>query len=248
LRAGRGAVAAAVPATLLAIDTATEVCSVAIARGARVAERTEAVGQNHSERILPMVQAMLRESRLQLDDCDAIAFGSGPGAFTGLRIACGVAQGLAFGAGRPVVAVGNLAALALAASKAHGDARTILAAIDARMREVYWALYAIDADAVTEVAAPVLAPAGELAEICRGHAPDLVAGNALRAFPEVAAQLDCALAPAACASAASIAWLAVQKFAEGAAVPAEQAAPLYVRDRVALTIDQRRAVASAGPR
>lgn len=236
------------PATLLVIDTATEVCSVAIARGERVDERAEAVGQRHSERVLPMVQALLRESSLQLDDCDAIAFGSGPGAFTGLRIACGIAQGLAFGAGRPVVAVGNLAALALAASEAHPGARTILAAIDARMREVYWALYAIDAGVVTEVSAPVLASAGELAEICRGHAPDLAAGNALRAFPEVAAQLACALAPQACASAASIARLAVKKFAEGGAVPAELAAPLYVRDRVALTIDERRAKAGAGPR
>ena len=236
------------PATLLAIDTATEVCSVAIARDARLAERAEAVGQKHSERILPMVQAMLRESSLQLGECDAIAFGSGPGAFTGLRIACGVAQGLAFGAGRPVVAVGNLAALALAASQAHRGARTILAAIDARMRQVYWALYAIEGDAVTEVSAPVLASAGELAEICRGHAPDLVAGNALRAFPELAAQLACALAPAACASAASIARLAVKKLADGGAVPAELAAPLYVRDRVALTIDERRSMANAGPR
>ncbi len=233
---------------MLAIDTATETCSVAVLRGDRLAESAEVVGQKHSERILPMVQALLRESGLQLGDCDAIAFGSGPGAFTGLRIACAIAQGLAYGVGRPVVAIGNLAALALSAGEASPGARTILAAIDARMGEAYWALYSIDAGVVTEVSAPALAAAGELAGICRRHAPDLVAGNALRAFPQVAAQLTFELAPDAGAGAASIARLAMRRFAEGGAVPAEQAAPLYVRDRVALTIDERRAVASAGSR
>ena len=236
------------PPTLLAIDTATDICSVALARGERVTEHKEAVGQKHSERILPMVRELLRESALQLGDCDAIAFGSGPGAFTGLRIACGIVQGLAFGAGRPVVAVGNLAGLALAASETSPGARTILVAIDARMQEAYWALYTIDADSLTEVSAPALASAAELIEICRRHAPDLVAGNAMRSFPEAATRLACVVAPDACASAGSIARLAVKKFAGGGAVAAELAAPVYVRNRVALTIDERRAVASAGQR
>jgi tRNA threonylcarbamoyladenosine biosynthesis protein TsaB len=248
MRAGRGATAAAVPPILLAIDTATDVCSVALARGERVSERAEGVGQRHSERILPMVQSLLNEAGLQLRDCDAVAFGAGPGAFTGLRIASGIVQGLAFGAGRPVVAVGNLEALALAASEAAPGARRILAAIDARMQEVYWAVYSIDDGSVAEVSAPALAPASELAAICHRHAPDLVAGNALRSFPEVAAELACALAPAACASAGSIARLAMKKFAHGGAVPAELAAPVYVRDRVALTIEERRAVATAASR
>lgn len=232
------------PPALLAIDTATDTCSVALARGDRVSERTEAVGQKHSERILPMVEALLREAEMPLRDCAAIAFGSGPGAFTGLRIACGVAQGLAFGAGLPVVAVGNLEALALAASARTPAARRILAAIDARMQEAYWAVYAIDGAGLEEVSAPALASATELAEICRRHAPDLVAGNALQSFPEVAAALACALAPDARASAATIATLAARKFAAGGAVPAERAAPVYVRDRVALTVDERRALAA----
>jgi len=233
-----------VPPTLLAIDTATEVCSVALARGDHVSERAEAVGQKHSERILPMVQALLGEAQLQLGDCDAIAFGAGPGAFTGLRIACGVAQGLAFGAGRPVVAVGNLEALALAASERAPEARHILAAIDARMQEAYWALYAIDGDRLVEQCPPALASAAELAEACRRHAPQLVAGNALKCFAEVATGLACECAPDARAGAASIARLAMRKLADGGALPAELAAPLYVRDRVALTIDERRAVAA----
>jgi tRNA threonylcarbamoyladenosine biosynthesis protein TsaB len=243
-RAGRGEIAAAMTPTLLAFDTATDVCSVALAHGGRVAERSETVGQRHSERILPMVQALLREADLQLPDCDAVAFGAGPGAFTGLRIACGVAQGLAFGAGRPVVAVGNLEALALAAADAWPGVRRVLAAVDARMQEAYWALFAIDAGFPSPMSAPALASSGELAEICRREAPDLVAGNALRAFPELDAGLACARAADVCASAASIARLAVRKFADGGAVQAELAAPVYVRDRVALTVEERRAAAA----
>jgi tRNA threonylcarbamoyladenosine biosynthesis protein TsaB len=244
-RAGPGATASAVPPTLLAIDTATEACSVALARGGQVDERLEEVGQRHSERLLPMLQQLLADAGLQLGDLDAIAFGAGPGAFTGLRIACGVAQGLAFGAGRPVVAVGNLEALALVASESAPAARTVLTAIDARMQEVYWAAYEIDAGRLVEVAAPALAGAGELVRICRRLAPDLVAGNALQRFPEVAASLAGATAPLACAGAGAVARIAARRLAAGGAVPAELAAPLYVRDRVALTIEERRAAAVA---
>lgn len=236
------------PPTLLAIDTATEVCSVALAHGDRIIERAETVGQKHSERILPMVDALLREADLALSDCDAIAFGAGPGAFTGLRIACGVAQGLAFGAGKPVVAIGNLAALALAARSASRGAHRVLAAIDARMQEAYWAVYSVDGDALIEVEAPALVAAADLAELFRRRAPDLVAGNALRSFPLAAEGLRCATAPEARASAASIAVLASTEFARGRAVAAELAAPIYVRDRIALTIDERRAAAALAGR
>lgn len=233
------------PDLVLAIDTATEICSVALADGDDVVERSEAVGQAHSERILPMVDALLRERGRRLADCDAIAFGAGPGAFTGLRIACGVAQGLAFGARKPVVPVGNLAALALVAAEAVPNARRILAAIDARMHEVYWAVYEHEDGALQERAAPSLAAADDLPALCRGQAPDLVAGNALAAFPSLAARLDVALAAQACASAAAIARLAIRALDSGGAVAPAQAAPLYVRDRVALTVEERRAAAPA---
>ena len=232
------------PATILAVDTATERCSVALARGERLDELAEAVGQKHSERVLPMVRALLKEHRLRLDECDAIAFGAGPGAFTGLRIACGIAQGLAYGVGKRVIPVGNLQALAFAASRKAPTVRRILAAIDARMQEIYWAVYSIDAGTATEVAAPSLASAGDLPELSRRHAVDLVAGNALHAFAELAAELGCATAPEACASAASIATLALADFAAGRTLPPAQAAPIYVRDRVALTIEERRAAAA----
>ncbi len=230
-------------ATLLAVDTATEQCSVALAIGERIDERVEPVGQRHSERVLPMVQTLLRDHHLDLADCDAVAFGAGPGAFTGLRIACGIAQGLAFGAGKPVVAVGNLDALAMAASRAAPRAERVLAAIDARMQEIYWAVFSIGPGGPVEIAAPALAPASDLAAICRVHAVDLVAGNALLAFPALAAAVGCATAPDARAGAGTIARLARGRLAAGRAVPAALAAPLYVRDRVALTIDERRAAA-----
>jgi tRNA threonylcarbamoyladenosine biosynthesis protein TsaB len=232
-----------VPPTLLAIDTATAVCSVALAIGDRILERAEAVGQKHSERILPMTHELLQSAGLRLRDCDAIAFGAGPGAFTGLRIACGVAQGLSLGADRPVVAIGNLAALALAASQAAPGASRILAAIDARMHQVYWARYLVEGGALTEISAPALAGCEELAELCRRYAPDVVAGNAVLAFPQPTPRLGCAIAPDVCGSARSIASLAVAAFAAGGAVPAAMAAPIYVRDHVALTIEERRAAA-----
>ncbi len=231
------------PTTLLAVDTATEVCSVALALDDQLYECSEAVGQKHSERVLPMVQQLLQSRQRRLADCDAIAFGAGPGAFTGLRIACGIAQGLAYGAGKPVVAVGNLEALAAAAGRAHPQARRIFAAIDARMQEIYWAVYAVDGETLEEVVAPSLAAAGDLPGLRRRHAADLVAGGALAAFPQVAAVLDCATAPHARASAASIAMLARTKYASGRTLAAALAAPIYVRDQVALTIDARRAMA-----
>jgi tRNA threonylcarbamoyladenosine biosynthesis protein TsaB len=232
-----------VPPTLLAIDTATEVCSVALASDGRISEAVETVGQKHSERVLPMLRQLLQAGGRTLADCDAIAFGAGPGAFTGLRVACGIAQGLAFGAARPVIPVGNLAALAWVAGNSASAGRRILVAIDARMQEVYWALYRVDGPAPEEICPPALAASGELESICRGLRPDLVAGNALLALPGLAARLDCPAAPDARASAAAIAAIGCARHGQGAVLPPEQAAPLYVRDRVALTIEERRSAA-----
>lgn len=232
------------PATILAIDTATEICSVALAIDGQLLESSERVDQRHSERVLPMIEALLGQRNLRLADCDAIAFGAGPGAFTGLRIACGIAQGLACGAAKPVVAVSNLAALARAAAGERGAA-CVLTAIDARMQEMYWAVYAVDEGAVAERAAPSLAKPEALADLCRQHRPDLIAGNALRAFPSTAAALGAfAVAPDARAGAAHIALLAAAEFAAGRAVAAAEAAPIYVRDRVALTITERQSRAA----
>lgn len=229
------------PTTLLAVDTATDRCSVALAFDDVVDEQVETVGHRHSERILPMVRALLDAHRLRLADCDAVAFGAGPGAFTGLRIACGIAQGLAYGIGRPVIPVGNLAALALAASREHPLARRILTAIDARMEEIYWAAFAIESRLPRQLSAPALSPAAELPELVQHWGPDLIAGNAVSMGQRSDAGWPCATAPQACPGAGAIAALGRVALASGQAVPAALAAPVYVRDRVALTIDERRA-------
>lgn len=229
--------------TILALDTATSVCSVALLIGDRLIERSESVGQKHSERVLPLVDAALAEAGLPLAAVDAFAFGAGPGSFTGLRIACGIVQGLAYVGGRPVVPVGNLRALAANAFEP-GDS-ALLAAIDARMHEAYCGVYRNDAD-VTELRAPALERPESLTGIAREWRVSVVAGEALTAFPGVwAVDATVRRVPLARASAGAIAQLARSDLARGRAVRAAEASPLYVRDRVALTIDERRAKATA---
>lgn len=223
--------------TILAIDTATEFCSVALLHGGQVAERTEAVGQSHSTVLLPWIENLLREHGVRLNECDAIAFGAGPGAFTGLRIACGVAQGLAWGADRRVVPVGNLAALAWVAAR--GARRRVACAIDARMQEAYWAVYDVDTLGVTELCPPALSAAADLQAAVAVWQPDCIAGNAPQAFAAVW-QPSGAVLPEARATAADIAALAVLDVHAGRTVAPADARPLYVRDRVALSIDERR--------
>jgi tRNA threonylcarbamoyladenosine biosynthesis protein TsaB len=222
---------------IVAIDTATEVCSVALLRDGETSLDCEVVGQRHSARALPMVDALLAARGCRLADVDAIAFGAGPGSFTGLRIACGLAQGLGWGADRPVIAVGNLAALAARVFAQHAGVQRVLCAIDARMQQAYAAVYA-RAAVPQEVVAPRLAAAAELSALAAGA--DAVAGNALSAFPaaweDVAAPLRLATERA---DAGDIVRLAAQPALLASAVTAAEAAPLYVRDRVALTIDER---------
>ncbi len=223
---------------ILAFDASTEVCAVALGDGTRWAERTEHAGQRHSELLLPMIRALLAEARLALADLDGIAFGAGPGSFTGLRIACGVAQGLAFGANLPVVGVATLEAMAETARATHGWTR-VVAALDARMQEVYLAAYERDGECwrvhfepcvVKPNAAPL--PAGRWSG----------AGNGFAAYPALRECLAGALS--ACderifPTAVAIGNLALPRFAAGEGVAARDAAPLYVRHRVALTTAER---------
>ena len=147
----------------LALETSTEWCSVAVGDGITLARPTSTPGQTHSERLLPMVDAALAEAGWTLRQLDGIAFGAGPGSFTGIRIGCGVAQGLAFGADLPVVPVPTLAAIAQEVFRARGWNR-VIACLDARMREVYLAGYVRTADHVARsCAACGRAPAGRRA-------------------------------------------------------------------------------------
>jgi tRNA threonylcarbamoyladenosine biosynthesis protein TsaB len=225
-------------AVILAIDTATELCSVALLHGERLVERTESVGQRHSERTLPLVDAVLAEAGARLADVELFAFGAGPGSFTGLRIACGVVQGLAYGCGRPALGVGNLRALAAIAFGEQPRAATALAAIDARMNETYCAVYRNDAE-VSELRAAALEAPPALTDLA--NSVDLVVGDALVAFPAAfPAALPAARLPAVRAGAGTIARLARVDAALGRAVRPADAMPQYVRDRVALTVDERR--------
>lgn len=228
--------------TILAIDTAADVCSVALARAGSITECVETVGHRHSERLLPLVEALLQEAAIELRDCDALAFGAGPGAFTGLRIACGVVQGLAYGAGKPVVAVGNLEALAQAAFDRLPQATRVLCANDARMREAYVAVYERGGDGPSEASAPALVAAADLGALVERWGPDAVVGDAPTAFAaELATLVPTARLVALRATAASIAVCAVRCWHGGRCTAPALAAPLYVRDHVALTIDERRA-------
>jgi len=227
---------------ILAIDTSTEWCSVAVGDGRAWCESDEHVVHAHSERVLPMVDAALAATGWTLDGLDGLAFGAGPGSFTGIRIGCGVVQGLAFATGLPVVAVASLAAIAHEAWRTRAWSR-VVAGIDARMREVYLAAYRRDDGLWREAVAPAVVPPSRAAEICvvdggawRG------AGNGFAAYPELAGRLgldeaDADLRPRARA----IGELALPRLAAGEGVAAESALPLYVRHRVALTAAEREA-------
>jgi tRNA threonylcarbamoyladenosine biosynthesis protein TsaB len=220
---------------VLAFDTSTEWCSVAVGDGARWHARDEHAGQSHSERLLPMVRAVLAEAGWGLSDLDGIAFGAGPGSFTGVRIGCGVAQGLALGSDLLVVPVPTLAAIAAASGRAR-----VLACLDARMREVYVAAYVQRHGAWTEMAAPaVMAPA---AVTLPGAGGWFGAGGGYATYPDLGPRLalvavDSSIRP----SAAAIGGLALPRLVAGGGVPAADVLPLYVRHRVALTAAERAA-------
>lgn len=226
---------------ILALDASTDVCAAALGDGERWGERAAVAGQRHSELLLPMVQALLTEARLELAELDGIAFGAGPGSFTGLRIACGVAQGLALGAKLPVLGVATLEAMAEAARMRTGSQR-VIAALDARMGEVYYAAYEHAATGwLTRVAPSVVNP-GDAAPPAGGDW--LGAGNGFRVYPALRERLagalvlcDAAILPTAVA----IGNLALPRFAAGEGIAAREAAPLYVRHRVALTSAERAA-------
>jgi tRNA threonylcarbamoyladenosine biosynthesis protein TsaB len=231
---------------LLAIDTATEVCSVALVHGANRALRREHVGQSHSQHVLGMVDAVLTETGIELGQCSAVAFGAGPGSFTGLRIACGVAQGLAWGVGRRVVPVGNLEALAEAARRQQPALDHVAVAIDARMHEAYWAVYRWRDGRWQAEVPPSLAPAAELAALLRARGAPVLCGNALEAFSQHLSEVPVQQRRhGLTADAGVIADLAVRAVARGETLPPEAALPLYVRDKVALTVAERAAARAA---
>jgi tRNA threonylcarbamoyladenosine biosynthesis protein TsaB len=232
-------------AIILAIETSSELASCALLTndGAVLARESSGV-RTHSQSVLPMVQELLREAGVRLADCDAVAFGAGPGSFTGVRTACGVAQGLAFGAGLPVLPMITLEAMA-EACRARTGASEVLAVLDARMNEVYWAQYRHAGGAWTTVSAPALcAPEALAPQAVDGLA---ACGNGFAAYAEAFAGKDFAAGAHAdiLPHARELAVLAGPALARGAAVAAEAAQPLYLRNKVAYTSAERQVINQA---
>ena len=221
---------------LLAFDTSTEYLSLAIQRGPALFEYNVLAGQTHSQIILPQIQTLLTQAGLQLQDLDGLAFGAGPGSFTGVRIAAGVAQGLGFGANLAVVGVCTLMALAEASG-----ATKVIACLDARMGEVYHAVYVKETTGWQAIIAPGL------------YKPDAVpalagddwvgVGSGWQTYGEVLAEVYrgqvLSTQPTLLPMASAVLALAQPSFVAGAAKSAEHAMPIYIRNRVALKTAER---------
>ncbi len=221
---------------ILALETSTEYCSVALWQDGKMTSRCELVGQRHSELLIEFLDSLLREAGVKIAQLDGIAFGMGPGSFTGVRIACGVAQGLALGADLPVVGVCTLQALAQAAG--HDK---VIAALDARMGEIYHAAYEKRAGEWVVVCAPNLCLA-QHAPLIQGSgwfgvgSGFVMHGVALN--ERYAGQLAGSDAEAV-PQASAIAQFSAPLFAAGQGMDAAQAMPLYLRDKVALKTSER---------
>ena len=229
---------------LLALDTATQACSVALRLGETELTRYEEPGRGHAEMILPMVDAVLREAGIALRDLDALAVGRGPGTFTGVRIAISVAQGLAFGAGLKVIPVSDLAALAQrGVPPLQIDICTIVACMDARMGDVYWAVYEVGADGLVAPALPErLSRPDEVEAAGSGW---IAMGTGWAAYPQLLERLTGAgrapqvVVATALPRAQEILRLAERDWRLGRALLPEQALPVYLRDKVTHDLSQK---------
>lgn len=220
---------------ILSLETSTEFGSCALFDDGRMLERDCPLGRSHSETLLPLVRELMLEAGVTFSQLDAIAFGAGPGAFTGLRVACGVAQGLAVASDLPLIPVTSLETMAVTAGSTH-----VLALLDARMGEVYAATYRVDGEVAAlqgeiRVSSPgeVLLPEGDGWMAC---------GNALTAYPvllERIVAVNRVFRPEILPTAAMVARIAAHRFGRGAGIDPAMAAPLYIRDKVAKTVAER---------
>lgn len=219
---------------LLAIETCTERCSVALAVDEHIHELHTDAPRTHSERLLPMIEQLLKDAGLAAADLSALAFSRGPGSFTGVRLGTSVVQGLAYGLQIPVAPVSTLAALALAAYYQCRETR-ILTALDARIDEIYWAGYQIDPEqlAITRLEEAVAGP--ESVAMPSDHQQWIGAGPGWRVY---GARLQTRIQPReilpdCLPSAREVAILGLAHMAAGRTCAAREALPIYLRDRVA---------------
>jgi tRNA threonylcarbamoyladenosine biosynthesis protein TsaB len=219
---------------LLAIETSTEMASIALLNERSVFFRELAGVQTHSQGVLPAIQEILIEACITLDQCDAIAFGCGPGAFTGVRTACGVVQGLAFGADLPVLPVVSLFAMAQAACDQGAEA-DFVCVLDARMGEVYWAHYRFQNERWMQITEPALSTAGQVLMYAAPLGVTLVLGKDAMSNTVVASNKIIYRMP----HAEHVARLAMLDFSMGKQLHVDQAQPLYLRNKIALTTKER---------
>jgi tRNA threonylcarbamoyladenosine biosynthesis protein TsaB len=224
---------------LLAIETATEACSVALLHGETLIDRSELAPRRHAELVLPMAEELLAEAGITRRQLDGIAMGRGPGAFTGVRLAVSVAQGLALALDSPVLPVSSLAALAMQAPR---DGTAVLAAIDARRGEIYAGTFRLDAEGLAEplglehvlAAADLILPTADAWNVLGSGWGAY--GEAIRArLPSTPRWADGSRFP----QARDVARLARPRFEAGEVLPPEQALPVYLRDKVALTLEEQ---------
>ncbi len=221
---------------LIALETSTEYCSLAVARGARVYAQHFHAGQRHSELALPALRELLRQAALEMQSIDGVAYGAGPGSFTGLRIACGLAQGLALARDLPVAGIGTLLALA-----ENCGADKVVACLDARMGEVYHAAYRRSGGNWIETHAPGLYRPDAVPQVEGGDWAGCGSGFRVHAaalaqrYGSVISRTDADAVP----NATAMLRLATRVFAAGRGVDAAAAVPHYVRDKVALKASER---------
>jgi len=220
--------------TILAIETSTELASAALLVDDQIYVRELSGVQTHSQGILPALQSLLSEAGIALSDCDVLAYGCGPGAFTGIRTACGIVQGLAYGAELNVVPVVSLQAMALAAF-AEVKAENFICVLDARMSEVYWAQYRFAGGVCVEVSAPVLAKIEDITPSADLDSPYFVLGNGVVLPSQFIQFPSIPMMP----HAKQVAELGKLGLASGQDVSPELAQPLYLRNKIALTTAER---------
>lgn len=229
--------------TIIAIDTSSDLASVALLREEKLRALSSEGFTTHSLSTLPMLQQLLKEEGIEIRDVDAIAFGCGPGSFTGLRTACGIAQGLSFGASIPVIPVVTLEAMAEACRLKYGT-DTVLALLDARMHEVYWGEYRYENGRWKTVVEPSLSAAADVMPV--GN--PVFCGNGLTAYADDLTPLvkDSLQFPDIIPHAQAIAALGKERFLRGETIRAADIEPLYLRNKVALKTVERLALKEKG--
>ncbi|MCK5902066.1 MAG: tRNA (adenosine(37)-N6)-threonylcarbamoyltransferase complex dimerization subunit type 1 TsaB [Cocleimonas sp.] len=228
---------------ILALDTATEACSAALAMGTTIISRFKIAPREHTQLILTQLEEVLTEARIKLSDVDAIAFGRGPGAFTGVRIAAGVAHGLSLSVNKPLLPISTLAAIAQQMHEEQG-AKHCIAAIDARMAEVYWGAYHANNEEIMLLEGKENISKPKQLLTLGDSITWTVAGSGWDEYAELLKLSDHAnlnKIESIFPSAHYIAQLAVEDWKQGKTTPIEQAQPIYLRDKVAQTTAERAA-------